>query len=206
MEHIHTQTQTNWSKHTLMPCGQEAAAGGEEVISEAQPDAAVLCWKHLCPLLMLNHSFSSPFFLFFFLIIHFISVFDLFPPSAVCQCDYFQPGEWNMWWVDIWGSGRIVSSALFLYWIGQTSLRAAWFIGSVILNIKDFFGKQPFHEVFDRGCATIAWAVWDKQQETVIRCLSGQTQNKGGRPQRHTEKGRNCSTNVMSGSRWNCVK
>lgn len=59
-----------------MPRGQEAAAGGEEVISEAEPDAAELCFGKIPGHQILNHSLCPLSFslLYDSLIIYFISL------------------------------------------------------------------------------------------------------------------------------------
>lgn len=61
MEQIHTYSHTDAHKlkHTQMPCGQKAAAGGEEVILEAEPDAAELRFGNMSDHKILNHSFSA---------------------------------------------------------------------------------------------------------------------------------------------------
>lgn len=125
-----------------MPCGQEAAAGGE-VISEAEPDAAELCFGNISGHQILNHfSFSL---LYDSLIIYFISLSLTLSHTRPCisvsissrENEICGKRENTFISYVILGSGRNLSSACFS--IGKQ----VWqYVDLLVLLCKEDFGKR----------------------------------------------------------------
>lgn len=126
-----------------MPCGQEAAAGGEEVIWIAEPDAAELSSANISALRILNHSslFSS----------HSLwqSDYLFFHPCALPLSQwlfraqgvrYAMSGENTFFSYVISGSGRITVHLPY-FPVGKQ----AWLQVDILVPLcRDDFGKQCF--------------------------------------------------------------
>lgn len=150
--HIYTQIRVCKHTHThkQMPFGQEAAAGGEEVILAAEPDAAELRFGNISGHQVLNHSFSL-FTLFSPLYNSLIICFTSLSLTLSSSCPYISvsissrvdkicfKGETTFISFVVSESRRNVSHSLFLCW-----QKASQSVQLLALLRKEDFSKCSF--------------------------------------------------------------